>query len=123
MVTCTGWESLQHSFSTVRDAVISAKEYDTILAGSELLARSQEKWMSLYRCRECSRLWVESSLKLNWYDPSYFYKKLIPRSLLSRGTTSNWCRIAVLLKTKVLATLTHRHETTQYSALQERINN
>ena len=73
MVTCVCRQALQHSFATVRDAVISANESDAILANSELLARSQEKWMSLYRCRRCSTLWVESCYSSGQMEIYYLF--------------------------------------------------
>lgn len=70
MDTCVCHEALGHSFRTVRDSVYGAWDKDVIVANSELLAQSDEKWMRLYRCRACGTLWAEacySSGHMNLY--------------------------------------------------------
>lgn len=49
---------------------ISGDEMNRIQAGSDLVARSVEKWMSLFRCRTCGAHWVEAcytSGQMDWY--------------------------------------------------------
>jgi len=49
-------------------------EYDAILTSSEMVARSEEKWMSIYRCRECATFWAEAC-----YDRGHvFFYYLFP---------------------------------------------
>lgn len=52
MPACVCHEYLQHPFATVDDALIGTK-YDAVIANAEQLARSETKWMLLYRCRLC----------------------------------------------------------------------
>jgi hypothetical protein len=70
---CVCRNALQHSFATVRDAVYGAKDKDVILAGSELLASSDEKWMRLYRCRTCDTLWAEACYSSGHMDLYYIF--------------------------------------------------
>jgi hypothetical protein len=49
MSTCICQEAIQRSFATVGDALHGAHDMDVIIAGSEMIARSNEKWMRLYR--------------------------------------------------------------------------
>jgi uncharacterized CHY-type Zn-finger protein len=69
MATCVCREFLQHPFVTVDDALMGNK-YDAVIVNAEQIARSEEKWMSLYRCRVCGTLWAEGC-----YDRGqvYFY--------------------------------------------------
>lgn len=63
---------MKHSFKTVIDAVVWS-ESDRIIAASELLFRSQEKYMSLYRCRTCGALWAEACYTSGQMDVLYLY--------------------------------------------------
>jgi len=45
-------------------------EHRTIVDGSDMLARSEEKWMSLFRCRTCGTQWVEACYD---YGQVFFY--------------------------------------------------
>ena len=72
MATCICREALQKSFTTVRNAVIGIESH-AILAGSEQITRSEEKWMSLYRCRVCSTLWVEACYSSGHMEIYYFF--------------------------------------------------
>jgi hypothetical protein len=73
MDVCVCHDALQHSFATVRDAVYGAKDKDVILAGSELIAQSDEKWMRLYRCRICGTLWAEGCYSSGHMDLYYLF--------------------------------------------------
>ena len=65
-------KALEHSFKTVNDSVIGVL-MDQIEAGSELLVRSREKWMSLFRCRTCGTLWVEACWSSGQMEIYYLY--------------------------------------------------
>jgi len=69
---CPCHQALQHAFQTVRNAIVGV-ESDRVLAGSELLLRSTEKWMSLYRCRTCGTLWVEACYSSGHMDLYYLF--------------------------------------------------
>ena len=56
--TCEAAKS-KHSFASVRDAVLGT-EMDGVLATCDETARSEEKWMSLYRCRVCGTVWAQA---------------------------------------------------------------
>jgi hypothetical protein len=58
--SCACQEALQRSYTSVQTA-LTGKSMSAIITGSELIAKSNEKWMSLYRCRTCGTLWVEGS--------------------------------------------------------------
>ncbi|MBV9867267.1 MAG: hypothetical protein JO316_18075 [Abitibacteriaceae bacterium] len=73
MTTCVCQKALQHSFATVSDAVYAAGEQDVIIANSELLARSDEKWIFLYRCRTCGTLWAEACYSSGHMDFYYLF--------------------------------------------------
>jgi hypothetical protein len=64
---------LGHSFASVRDAVSGALDKDVIVANSELLAQSDEKWMRLYRCRTCGTLWAEACYSSGHMDFYYLF--------------------------------------------------
>jgi hypothetical protein len=66
-------EALQHSFATVREAVRGAQDKDVIIANSELLAQSDEKWMRLYRCRTCGTEWVEACYSAGHMEIYYLF--------------------------------------------------
>ena len=70
--TCPCPKSLQHPFKIVQDCVFGV-ESDSIIAASELLIRSTEKWMSLYRCRTCGTLWVEACHSSGHMDLYYLF--------------------------------------------------
>jgi len=73
MNNCNCAEALQHSFATANDAPMGG-EYHAIVAGCELVVRSEEEWMSLYRCRTCGRFWAEAC-----YDSGHvFFYYLFP---------------------------------------------
>lgn len=72
MVTCACSEARRHTFASVHDAVTSA-EKDAILAGSELLARSESKWMWLYRCLACGALWTEACWSSGHMEVYYLF--------------------------------------------------
>ena len=69
---CICRKALQRSFTNVRNAVFGV-ESDTILAGSEQISRSEEKWMSLYRCRACGTLWAEGCYTSGHMDMYYLF--------------------------------------------------
>ena len=69
---CACQKALQHSFQTVRNAIVGL-ESDKVLASSELLTRSPEKTMSLYRCRTCGTLWVEACYSSGHMDLYYLF--------------------------------------------------
>lgn len=71
--TCVCREALQHSFATVREAVYGAQDMDVILANSELLSQSDEKWMRLYRCRTCGTEWAEACYSSGHMDLYYLF--------------------------------------------------
>lgn len=71
--TCVCREALQHSFATVREAVYGAQDMDIIIANSELLAQSEEKWMWLYRCRICGTAWAEACYSSGHMDLYYLF--------------------------------------------------
>jgi hypothetical protein len=57
----------------VRDAVHRAQDKGVIIANSELLAQSDEKWMWLYRCRTCGTEWVEACYSSGHMDLYYLF--------------------------------------------------
>lgn len=57
----------------MREAVYGVHDKDVILANSELLAQSDEKWMRLYRCRICSRVWAEACYTSGHMDLYYLF--------------------------------------------------
>ena len=68
--TCPCGKALQHHPCLTVKSAVSGVESDEIVAASELILRSTEKWMSLYRCRTCGTHWVEacySSGQMDWY--------------------------------------------------------
>ena len=73
MDTCGCREALLcHSFLSVREAV-SGTQQDAILASSELLAQSDQKWMRLYRCRVCGTVWAEACYSSGHMDLYYLF--------------------------------------------------
>jgi hypothetical protein len=58
MDACSCETALQHSFTSSGKAVMGVK-FDAVIATSDMLGRNEAKWMSIYRCRVCGRLWVE----------------------------------------------------------------
>jgi len=58
--SCPCHEALQRSHNAVNNA-LTGKMMSEIVAGSELLTKSDAKWMSVYRCRTCGTLWTEAS--------------------------------------------------------------
>jgi hypothetical protein len=46
---------------------------DVIIANSELLSQSDEKWMRLYRCRTCGLEWVEACYSSGHMDFYYLF--------------------------------------------------
>jgi hypothetical protein len=73
MITCVCRESLNNSFANVREAVYGAKDKDVILAGSELLAHSDQSGMRLYRCLTCGTLWAEACYTSGHMDIYYLF--------------------------------------------------
>ena len=71
--TCVCREALKHSFASVREAVYGAQDKDVIVANSELLAESDEKWMRLYRCRACCTVWAEACYSSGHMDFYYLF--------------------------------------------------
>jgi hypothetical protein len=65
--------AVNHSFANVSEAVYGAKTKNVILAGSELIADSDEKWMRLYRCLTCGTLWAEACYSSGHMDIYYLY--------------------------------------------------
>lgn len=63
----------EKSFTSAHGAVIAPHEKDAIIAGSELLAISQEKWMSIYRCHTCHTLWAEACYSSGHMDIFYLF--------------------------------------------------
>jgi hypothetical protein len=57
----------------VREAVFGAQDKDVIIANSELLAQSDQKWMRLYRCRTCGTEWVEACYSSGHMDFYYLF--------------------------------------------------
>lgn len=73
MDTCVCRDALRHSFTSVREAVHSAQERDVILASSDFIAQSDEKWMRLYRCRICSTKWAEACYSSGHMEIYYLF--------------------------------------------------
>ncbi len=73
MDVCVCREALDHSFGTVRESVYGALDKDVIVANSELLAQSGEKWMRLYRCRACGTAWAEACYSSGHMDFYYLF--------------------------------------------------
>lgn len=73
MSNCVCSEALNNSFADVREAVYSAKDKDVIIAGSELLAHSDDKGMHLYRCLTCGTLWAEACYTSGHMDIYYLF--------------------------------------------------
>lgn len=73
MSTCVCHEALQHSFANVREAVFGVNDMDPILAGSDLIARSREKWIGLHRCRTCGTVWAEACYSSGHMDFYYIF--------------------------------------------------
>lgn len=69
---CPCRKARQRSCATVREAVFGV-ESDAILAGSEQIARSEEKWMTLYRCRTCGTFWTEACYSSGHMDFYYLF--------------------------------------------------
>lgn len=57
-MSCVCQEALQHPFTRATEAVMGV-QFDAVVEGADQVARSEEKWMSIYRCRTCGMLWVE----------------------------------------------------------------
>lgn len=73
MDTCVCRAALEHSFASVREAVYGAQDMNVIVANSELLAQSDEKWMRLYRCRTCGTVWAEACYSSGQMDFYYLF--------------------------------------------------
>ena len=73
MEACKCRAVLRHSFASVREAVYEAAEMDVIIANSELLTQSNEKWLRLYRCRSCGTEWVEACYSSGHMDFYYLF--------------------------------------------------
>ena len=73
MGSCVCREALKHSFTNVREAVFGARDMDVIVANSEVLTRSDEKWMRLYRCRACGTVWAEACYSSGHMDFHYLF--------------------------------------------------
>ena len=72
MDPCICDEALQHSFATVREAVYGL-QMDAIIANSDLITQSDEKWMRLYRCRICCTEWAEACYSSGHMDFYYLF--------------------------------------------------
>ena len=64
---------VNHSFATVEDAIYRDSEINVILAGSKLIAMSDEKWIRLYGCQNCSTLWAEACYTSGHMDIYYLF--------------------------------------------------
>lgn len=73
MEACVCRAALRRSFATVREAVYGAQDMDVIIANSELLAQSTEKWLQLYRCRTCGTEWVEACYSSGHMEIYYLF--------------------------------------------------
>ncbi|MCB9078588.1 MAG: hypothetical protein H6631_13395 [Anaerolineaceae bacterium] len=71
--SCSCHEALQHTFATVREAVYGAQDKDVILANADLIARSDEKWLRLYRCRTCGTEWAEACYSSGHMEIYYLF--------------------------------------------------
>lgn len=69
---CECSAALQHSFQHVEDAVFG-RLADAIVASSDLTARLNEKWMSVYRCRACDAYWVAACASSGMMEIEHLY--------------------------------------------------
>lgn len=73
MNTCVCAEALRRSFASVSESVYGAKDMGVIIANSELIAQSDEKWMRLYRCRTCGTAWAYACYSSGHMDFYYIF--------------------------------------------------
>jgi len=69
---CYCREALQRPYTAVENALIGVNS-DKILVNSDQIARSDEKWMFLYRCRKCGRLWAEACYSSGHMELYYLF--------------------------------------------------
>lgn len=70
--TCFCREALQRPYTAVENALIGVNS-DKILVNSDQIARSDEKWMFLYRCRICGTHWIEACYSSGHMDLYYLF--------------------------------------------------
>jgi hypothetical protein len=72
MTGCACATERTRPFHHVEDALVGVAA-DAIIAGSDLVARAPEKWMSIYRCRTCGTRWVEACASSGMMDIMHLY--------------------------------------------------